>query len=102
MHSIAKKKADDLHLDMDIQVDPELERIDESYGKRITELSEKLEIQEGQMKWYGKDMKGAITRSRNAIAKAKDERDRLLSHYKGFIGVSYSIEILSCGILIGE
>jgi len=90
----------DLNETLDIQIDPEVEKINESYGRQIKELEDKLDLQECQMKWYGKDMKSAITRTRNRINKAKREMDSLLSEYRGYSGIRHDIKLISAGIII--
>ncbi len=92
----------DLNETLDIQIDPEVEKINESYSRQIKELEEKLDLQECQMKWYGKDMRSAITRTRNKINKAKREMDSLLSEYRGYGGVKHEIELISAGIIISR
>ncbi len=85
---------------LDITLDPEIEKVKTSYQKRIKELDDKLSLQEGQMKWYGKDMKSAITRTKNKIMKAEREMNTILDTYKSYSGITYSIKLLNCGILI--
>ena len=97
-----KDRVNDKVLDMDLQIDPELDKIHESFDKKLKELHDKLELQESQMKWYGKDMKSVITRSRNLIIKTEREKQNLLNEYKGYIGVKFSIKMLNCAILIAE
>ena len=87
---------------LDFQVDPELDKIRTSYTRTLKELSERLELQESQMKWYGKDMRSVITRTRNQIMKAERERDHLLEKYRGYTGVRFSIRLLNAGILSGR
>lgn len=87
---------------LDFQVDPELEKVRESYGRTIRELEEKLELQESRMKWYGKDMRGAITRTRNRIMKARREREHLIETLKGYLGVKHSAEMVNACVLIVE
>ncbi len=90
----------DMSDNLDFQVDPEMEKVRESYGRTIRELEEKLEIQESRMKWYGKDMRGAITRTKNKIMKAQREKEHLMETLKGYLGIKHSIEMLNAGILI--
>jgi len=94
------KKSTEMTLDLDIHLDPEIEKISKSYELQIKELQDKLEIQTGQMKWYGKDMRGAITRTRNRIMKAEREKELQLSRYRGYMGIKSSIKLINAGIII--
>ena len=87
---------------LDFQIDPELDKIRSSYSRTLKELSERLELQESQMKWYGKDMRSAITRTRNQITRAERERDHLLERYRGYTGIRFSIRLINAGILSGR
>jgi hypothetical protein len=87
---------------MEIHIDPELDKIRESYTKLIKELEDKLDLQEGQMKWYGRDMKSAITRTKNSIRKARVEMDSLIKEYSGYSGVTCSISLINSGVIIAE
>ncbi len=93
-------RLDDLNENLEIQIDPEVEKIRESYRRQIKELEEKLDLQEGQMKWYGKDMKSTVTRTRNRILKARREMESLVSEYSGYYGVRYSIKLTGAAVLI--
>ena len=66
--------------DLDLHIDPELDKIRNSYDLTIAELQEKLERQEGQMKWYGREMKSAITRTKNQIMNAKRKKNFFLKN----------------------
>ncbi len=92
----------DLNENMEINIDPELEKIRESYTKQINELEEKLDLQEGQMKWYGRDMKSAITRTKNSIRKARVEMDSLIKEYSGYSGIRFSIRLINAGVIIAK
>lgn len=92
----------DLNENMEMNIDPELEKIRDSYTKQIKELEEKLDLQEGQMKWYGRDMKSAITRTRNSIQKARIEMDSLIKEYSGYCGVRFSLKLINAGVIISE
>jgi len=104
VHRRLQEKISDRIMDMsdtlDFKVDPEIEKVRESFGRTIRELEEKLELQESRMKWYGKDMRSAITRTRNKIMKAHREREHLMETLKGYLGVKHSLEMLNAGILI--
>jgi hypothetical protein len=51
------------------------------------------------MKWLNKDMK-RITRTKNNISKELSEREGILSDYRNYLSVQYSVEMLSAGILV--
>jgi superfamily II DNA or RNA helicase len=85
---------------LDVSIDPELQKIKESYDRQITELEEKLDLMEAQRKWYGKNLKSAITRTKNLMYKTKGERDALLGKYRGYLGVSHEEELLCAGVLL--
>jgi hypothetical protein len=87
---------------LDFQLDPELDKIRKSYDSRLKELDEKLEHQECQMKWYGKDMKSALTRTRNTIHRVRNERDSILEQYRSYLGISCRVKIINAGIIISR
>jgi superfamily II DNA or RNA helicase len=87
---------------LDISIDPEMDKIEESYNRRIGELEEKLELLEAQFKWYGRNLKGTITRTKNLIEKEKSEREKILGKYKKYHGVDHEVELLCAGILIAR
>jgi len=90
----------DLNENLEIQIDPEVEKVRESYRRQIKELEEKLDLQEGQMKWYGKDMKSAITRTRNKMLKARTEMESLVTEYSGYYGIKYNIKLVGAAVII--
>jgi len=90
----------DLNENLEIQIDPELEKVRESYRRQIKELEEKLDLQEGQMKWYGKDMKSAITRTRNRMMKARTEMESLVTEYRGYYGIKHNIKLVGAALII--
>lgn len=81
-------------------VAPEIEKIRDSYSKSIKEYEEQLMRQKCRMKWFKKDMKSAITRTENKIKKEKEEMERLLAMYNGYLDVRHSVELVNAGILI--
>jgi ERCC4-related helicase len=87
---------------LDFQLDPELDKIKKSYDIQLKELDEKLEHQECQMKWYGKDMKSALTRTRNKIQKVKSERDNILEQYRSYLGISCKVKVINAGVIISR
>lgn len=78
----------------------EIERINDSYSKKLKELEEQLERQECSMKWFGTDMKSAITRTKRAIQATRKEHREELAKYHGFLDTELSVELLCAGILI--
>ncbi len=92
----------DLNENLDIQIDPEVEKVRESYRKQIKEFEEKLDLQESQMKWYGKDMKSAITRTRNKMLKARTEMESLVTEYRGYYGIKYNIKLVGAAVIISN
>lgn len=96
------ERISDINENMEMNIDPELEKIRDSYTKQIKELEEKLDLQEGQMKWYGRDMKSAITRTRNSIQKARIEMESQIKEYSGYCGVRFSVRLLNAGIIISD
>src|SRR5208283_4899388 len=98
------KKIDKIAMDLSNNIDgsitSEIEKINDSFGKKIKEYEEQLERQVCQMKWFHKDMRSAITRTRNNISKEISEKEGILSGYRNHLNVQYSIEMLSAGILI--
>ncbi len=87
---------------LDVSIDPEIEKVKESCDRRIAELAEKLELLEAQFKWYGRNLKGTITRTKNLIEKAKNDRDSLLLKYKGYLGIDHDVELICAGILVSS
>jgi superfamily II DNA or RNA helicase len=83
-------------------LDPEIEKIRESYDLRMAELEEKLELLEAQYKWYGRNLKGTITRTKNLIAKTAADRESLIRTYRGYLGVEHSVELVCAGILLSR
>lgn len=92
----------DLNENLDIQIEPELEKVKESYRKKLKELEEKLDIQESQMKWYGKDMRSAIARTKKSILNAKDEMESIVQQYQNCYGINYRIELVGAAVIISS
>ncbi|MBN2041624.1 MAG: DEAD/DEAH box helicase family protein [Spirochaetes bacterium] len=85
--------------DIDSSISDEKEKIKDSYSKKIKEYEEQLERQVCQMKWFKKDMKSAITRTKNNIVKEYSEMERLLSGYSRLMNIDYSVELVCAGII---
>ncbi len=94
------EKIRELTDNLDMTIDPQIEKVEDSFNKRMKELEEKLELQQCQMKWYGKDMKSAITRTKNLILRAEREKNTLLEKYQNYFGVKSDIRMLNAGIII--
>ncbi len=94
------RKITDLAEALDLSIDPEMEKIKDSSSRRIGELYEQMERQECQKKWFGRDMKSALTRTRNEIARIEKEREELLRHYRSCMRVRYTCRLVSAGVLI--
>jgi hypothetical protein len=92
----------DLNESLDIQIDPEVEKVKESYRKMLKELEEKLDIQESQMKWYGKDMRSAIARTKKSILNAKTEMESIVQQYRSYYGINYKIQLVGAAIIISS
>lgn len=78
----------------------EIERINDAYSKKLKELEEQLERQECSMKWFGTDMKSAITRTRRTIHAVRKEHRDELARYHSYLDTEISVELLCAGILI--
>ena len=83
-------------------IGPEIEKIQSSYDARIAELCEKAELLEAQHKWYGRNLKAAITRTRNQIEEARRERDGMIQRLAACSRIEHRTELLCCGLLIGR
>jgi hypothetical protein len=81
-------------------INPEMDKISDSYRKKIKEYEEQLSRQTGQMKWFKRDMRSAITRTKNNIAAAQEEMECTLARYRGYGEIGYTVELLNAGILI--
>jgi hypothetical protein len=92
----------DLNENLDIQIDPEVEKVKESFKKILKELEVKLDLQESQMKWYGKDMRSAITRTKKNILNAKAEMESILQQYRSYHGINYKIQLVGAAIIISS
>lgn len=90
----------DMREQLDLTIDPEIEKIRESCDRHIAELTDQLERQENHMRLFGKDMRGAITRTRNRIAEVRREKEHLLAHYRRRLGIQCTIELVGAGVLI--
>lgn len=100
--SKAVTRAAEIKCSMANPVTQEIEKITSSYDQRIKEFEEQLERQVCQMKWFDKDMKSAITRTKNKIAREKREKMLSLGRQERFSDVVYTIEMLGAGVLISQ
>ena len=71
-----------------------------SGGKRLRELAEQMDRQECQKKWFGRDMKSALSRTRNEIARIEKERELLTQRYTRSRNVRYAVQLINAGIII--
>ena len=95
-----EQKVWDMREQLDLTIDPEIEKIKESCDRHISELTAQLERQENNMRLFGKDMRSAITRTKNRIIETRKEKDHLLAVYRRRLGVTCRIELVSAGVLI--
>jgi len=95
-----EKRLGELRETFELSIDPEIEKITEASESRIKELSEQLERQECRQKWYGKDMRSALTRTKNEIAQVELERERLLAAYRRSGEARPQIRLVCAGVLI--
>ncbi|MDY6969376.1 MAG: SNF2-related protein [Spirochaetota bacterium] len=96
----AKRKAEVIQGNTIEKIKPEIFKINESYKKVIKELEDQQERQICQMKWFNKDMKSAITRTKNKLKANIDERDALLLKYREYTDVQFAIELINAGFII--
>ncbi len=99
---ILKKVEDkvwDIKENLDLAIDPEIEKISVSYGRQLSELNEKLAVQENKMRFEERDMKSAISRTKNLIAHTKEEMLQVLTRYQGYHSVKYKIALISAGLV---
>ena len=95
-----ERRLAELRETLELSIDPEIEKITEASLSRIKELSEQLERQECRQKWFGKDMRGALTRTRNEMAQVELERERLLAAYRRSREAKPEIRLVCAGVLI--
>ncbi|HSV95747.1 MAG TPA: SNF2-related protein [Spirochaetota bacterium] len=95
-----ERRLADLRETLDLSIDPEIDKITEASDTRIRELSEQLERQECQHKWFGRDMRSALTRTRNEIAQVEMERERLLAGYRRCVEARPAVRLVCAGVLI--
>ncbi|NMB66167.1 MAG: hypothetical protein GYA16_14980, partial [Spirochaetes bacterium] len=85
---------------MNLHIDPYMERVCQHYQQEKEYLHKRLEWQECQQKWYGKDMQSAITRTKNMIQKIDEEHHNRLKQYSGFTDVTWNASLVNAGILV--
>ncbi len=98
----AMARACEINEEMNASIVAEIDKIRDAYDQRLKEYEEQLERQVCQMKWFDKDMKSAITRTKNRINQEKREREKLLSEQNRRHTIATAIELLSAGILIAR
>jgi len=97
---LAQRRAMEISETLDLSIDPELEKIRDASGKRLRELAEQMDRQECQKKWFGRDMKSALSRTRNEIARIEKERELLTQRYTRSRNVRYAVQLINAGIII--
>lgn len=95
-----ERRRGELRETFELSIDPEIEKITGASESRIKELYEQFERQECRQKWYGKDMRGALTRTKNEIAQVELERERLLAAYRRSSEARPEIRLVCAGVLI--
>jgi hypothetical protein len=85
---------------LDCTIDAEIDKIKASFDRKIAELEDREEILEAQHKWYGRNLRGTITRTKNLIAKARSEREFLLRKYRSYLDIECSVELVCAGIVM--
>ncbi len=98
--AILREKAASITETLDMKLYPEMEKVEKSYNDAIAELQHKLDLQESRMKWYGEDLKGAITRTRNALRKTEAEKLETMNRYRGYLGVRCGAELIGSGMIL--
>ncbi len=78
----------------------EIDKLNDAYSKKLKELEEQMERQECQMKWFEKDMKSAITRTKNKIGEVRRDHSAALARYHSYLEPEVSITLINAGILI--
>ncbi len=97
-----EKDCSGIRAGFDSSVMPEIDKISESYEKRIKECEEQLERQICQMKWFERDMKSAITRTKSRLNTLKTEKQELLNRHWGYLDIDVRIELISACVLVSE
>ncbi len=95
-----ERRLADLRETLDLSIDPEINKITEASTTRLRELSEQLERQECRHKWFGKDMRSALTRTRNEMAQVETERERLLAAYRRCAEARPAVSLVCAGVLV--
>lgn len=85
---------------LNLYIDPYMERVQQHYRQEMEYLHRRLEWQECQQKWYGKDMQSAITRTKNMIGKIEEEHLSRMKQYGGFTDVTWDTRLVNAGMLV--
>lgn len=103
-HTRLKKKVlaivTEIKESLHLSIDPYIESVGQHYRQEMDYLCKRLEWQECQQKWYGKDMHSAITRTKNMMKKIEDEYAQRMTHYKGYGEIRWETTLINAGILI--
>ncbi len=105
-HTRLKKKVlaivTEIKESLHLSIDPYIESVNQHYRQEIDYLCKRLEWQQCQQKWYGKDMHSAITRTKNMMEKIENEYYERMSHYKGYGDIRWETTLINAGILISR
>jgi superfamily II DNA or RNA helicase len=85
---------------LNLHIDPYMEQVQQHHRQEMEYLHKRLEWQECQQKWYGKDMHSAITRTKNMIGKIEEEHLRRIKQYCGFTDVTWNTRLVNAGMLV--
>jgi len=85
---------------LNLHIDPFMEQVQQHYRQEIEYMHKRLEWQECQQKWYGKDMHSAITRTKNMIGKIEEEHINRMKQYCGFTDVTWNTRLVNAGMLV--
>lgn len=94
LKSISEDKIWDMKENLDLSVDPELDKIKDSFDKEMRELKEKLSRQEMNMNLMGKDMRSAISRTKNAIKTATLQYEDEVAQCRRYFGIKASAKLI--------
>ena len=85
---------------LNLHIDPYMEQVQQHHRQEMEYLHKRLEWQECQQKWYGKDMHSAITRTKNMIGKIEEEHLSRMKQYCGFTDVTWNTRLVNAGMLV--
>jgi len=100
LRDLAGARAAEIRAGIGGTIDAEIEKIAGAHSRRIKELEEQLERQVGQEKWFDRDMKSAITRTKNKIAAERTEMHDELARYRAYGAVGFSARLINAGAVL--